>query len=1361
MSDFEFRTDNLEREQIRARNIEIAKQILDKVGISTDNPLYRDLWIQTMENVHNTFRFANYNEAAESRLIDLLSTSKDDIGLYKQVSAQYKNDVVVEQVKNASGSTYGSVFGLSYDSLFKTIKETMKSGMEMREELGTTFPDIFYDEAGVLRERVVLDIPYNMQESSAMGMIANYARLHEGVVFDRDENRFIVNGKPIGPEKFFRNKAEKLERFIKQLEADSGVLDFDDKELMDIVLEGSYKDFSDLRAKRGKDGDRKNLAIRNALADAYVFDDVQERLGLHEKGNMDSFMHYLREAMADYVTRADLVKREAEKDTIENIDRIMFTINPFDVATQSTFKDWNSCMHAVGCNHRFVDDSIGVGSIVAYGFDSSNPSKMVSRLLIHPFTSEKGEVAYNINPRIYGHENMAFRRVVESVVSGEFNEGKDGKFYFNKGKVDNGKGCLYNDGGIKEFYCFSPDEKGCVDFSKFEDKHFDLSNTSTNSVKKMILPQSSSYRGLKLKEGCEVDYGYGITLSDVSIDKGVVFNGEGNICISGLKKLGEDVKFPTPVFLSGVIDDGVDLRNIDNLIIQGRIDFGKNVKLPENICLRAIGIGGVVPEGMDLSKADRITFYNLRSIGENVKLPKDVVLEGMISKGIDLSVFDKVHLKDVGEVFSDIKLPEDLTISGNIYSANLKNVKKLTIETPKQYMYVDFPKDVFVTGQVGYDADLSNIENVVYTGNVMFYDGFNNHSKNFSFADDVVVSGRLFSNFDFSDREILTIKTLSAAEEGVKYPKKVEIKGSEGNISSANFSDVEELDIDSSNFDGDGVKFGHHVKAAHSNIVGCDLRAVKILELGKSVYLKDVKLSEELTIRGKVPHDLDYSDTKLLTIESDENLDYAKLSENVIIKGKAANSRFSGAKNVKISNCFNFSNNFAAIDNVELLDEGAEYEFGFEMKLPKNLKFADGSTVKGYLRTEEKSDISQSKDLVLVDCQVDGTVQLPDTIKASGEIMSFNDFQSCKTLTLFGNCKLGNYVKYPETVNIEDNTVLSGFIPDGLDLSKVKGLVLSEDINLGKGVKLPEDVKFNKGVKVSGYIPEGTDLSNVEDLIIKDVTLGKNVKIPDNCEYEKNVSIKGYVPENIDYNAVKFNGAIFTGHIPDGVDVGYGASLIGEVSLGKDVRLAYDTDVSEAKFVGDCCVSGATKGGDFSQAQSLEFSVEASIDKDTKFPLNGNVKFDKAISVKDVESSMMLSKLNLGDTIVMCDFNVNEETVLPNNLMVLFQSKDEEKVYGACPSDKKENMQILASNLSSEALIQISEYFSYDELSEKFGVKIKDVAKENERKSTIEGIKERLAQKGVTTKSQDKVAEKHTENTSSKGTFVPVEIDRR
>ena len=41
MSDFEFRIDNLEREQIRARNIEIAKQILDKVGISTDNPLYR------------------------------------------------------------------------------------------------------------------------------------------------------------------------------------------------------------------------------------------------------------------------------------------------------------------------------------------------------------------------------------------------------------------------------------------------------------------------------------------------------------------------------------------------------------------------------------------------------------------------------------------------------------------------------------------------------------------------------------------------------------------------------------------------------------------------------------------------------------------------------------------------------------------------------------------------------------------------------------------------------------------------------------------------------------------------------------------------------------------------------------------------------------------------------------------------------------------------------------------------------------------------------------------------------------------------------------------------------------------------
>lgn len=68
---------------------------------------------------------------------------------------------------------------------------------------------------------------------------------------------------------------------------------------------------------------------------------------------------------------------------------------------------------------------------------------MVSRLLINPYTSDKGTVAYGVNDRIYGKENLAFREVVNKVVTEKFNAGKIGAFKLN----DN----LYNDNAGKIF----------------------------------------------------------------------------------------------------------------------------------------------------------------------------------------------------------------------------------------------------------------------------------------------------------------------------------------------------------------------------------------------------------------------------------------------------------------------------------------------------------------------------------------------------------------------------------------------------------------------------------------------------------------------------------------------------------------------------------------------------------------------------------------------------------------------------------------------------------------------------------------------------------------------------------------------
>jgi len=50
--DFEFRTDDLERQQIVERNKKAACKILEKTDITPDNPNYQRYYNATLSNVH-------------------------------------------------------------------------------------------------------------------------------------------------------------------------------------------------------------------------------------------------------------------------------------------------------------------------------------------------------------------------------------------------------------------------------------------------------------------------------------------------------------------------------------------------------------------------------------------------------------------------------------------------------------------------------------------------------------------------------------------------------------------------------------------------------------------------------------------------------------------------------------------------------------------------------------------------------------------------------------------------------------------------------------------------------------------------------------------------------------------------------------------------------------------------------------------------------------------------------------------------------------------------------------------------------------------------------------------------------------
>ena len=180
---FKFRTDDLERQEKAKFNRENAQKILEQAGIMPDSQNYQQYLALTMRNVHNTGRFGVYNDEVETMFVEMLKNPEMSIDQYRQATEQYYIQVIETQQKNASGSTFSGK-DESYGNLKANIDETVKSGIEMRQEFQTMFPKEIYDEDGKLRSRIVVDIPLDRQEGSALGMIGSYAQNHDGISFD-------------------------------------------------------------------------------------------------------------------------------------------------------------------------------------------------------------------------------------------------------------------------------------------------------------------------------------------------------------------------------------------------------------------------------------------------------------------------------------------------------------------------------------------------------------------------------------------------------------------------------------------------------------------------------------------------------------------------------------------------------------------------------------------------------------------------------------------------------------------------------------------------------------------------------------------------------------------------------------------------------------------------------------------------------------------------------------------------------------------------------------------------------------------------------------------------------------------------
>lgn len=446
-------TRDIEREQIASRNRQQAEKVLAAAGIDKTHPYYSQFYAQTLSTVHHGRQYSANEDVVAQKIIDELQKPDITPQQMQKFAFDYRDEMIENQQANASGSTFDNR-DQSAPTLRQQINNTLKSGVELRRQINPDYPEIFYNDKGQL-EDIIVDLSKG-SENSAVGIInstiAKYKKF--GVDFDAEANQFLIKGKPVNVQKFFKGKQEQLEKFLNKIKSEPESFDAADHELFSVISGGNYAKFTELKMIRGKAGDKRNLALRNALNDEILFNRFSEEMN-GKNFDFQTVAANAENLSKDYAGKSSIIAKESERGKISStgedlsaneIDRIEFSVRPSELAKQSTYQNWKSCMNAVGLNHRYVDDSIGQGSIIAYGFNSKNPQKKISRLLLHPYINGEGKTLYIPNDRLYGESNSAFVNAVTQFAE-HINEGKEGIFKFNANKVDGTDG-LYNDNSL-------------------------------------------------------------------------------------------------------------------------------------------------------------------------------------------------------------------------------------------------------------------------------------------------------------------------------------------------------------------------------------------------------------------------------------------------------------------------------------------------------------------------------------------------------------------------------------------------------------------------------------------------------------------------------------------------------------------------------------------------------------------------------------------------------------------------------------------------------------------------------------------------------------------------------------------------
>lgn len=331
------------------------------------------------------------------------------------------SDAVLEDIQNLLQSGKGIKELNAYcHNLYETadrfkeiIDNTEKEGMKLRRQNNPHYPDFLKKNTTVYIKienslSAYQTIEEQLKQINDVLPAANRIRYHqESGKLEFDKQSFSVGA-------FFSRRKTELEKLLKTAD-----INFEDKELQEVFMGSDYGNLIELRKKRSVNKDRANHELIRIMSDKALFHQLTD---LVQKQHSQSFENKLKHAVSSlrnsYSRASESINFSQQQGSISKntvaIDTLVVSINPHLIATQSEYKNWRNCTSADDFNHHTVKHGIGEGSVIVYGINSHLPQKKISRVMLTPYTNDKGDVIYHTN-RLYGEYNLSFLNAVNKL----------------------------------------------------------------------------------------------------------------------------------------------------------------------------------------------------------------------------------------------------------------------------------------------------------------------------------------------------------------------------------------------------------------------------------------------------------------------------------------------------------------------------------------------------------------------------------------------------------------------------------------------------------------------------------------------------------------------------------------------------------------------------------------------------------------------------------------------------------------------------------------------------------------------------------------------------------------------------------